>query len=77
MTNVRVEILEETLKDTIAGNAITLHRGDKISVDKDIASYWCGQGWARDTSGKIKTASRSPGAAPEVVPDKIKQALRG
>lgn len=72
---IKVEILEDTLKDTIAGIAITLHKGDQVSVDREIAKYWCRLGWAKDIKGKIKTGERIPGASGEIVPDAIVQTM--
>lgn len=65
---MQVEITEKALKD--AGH--DLRKGDRITVDDDLGKYWCKHGWAKDTSGKVKSGPRVPGVASlEVQPGKI------
>ena len=56
---MRVEITEQNLKD--AGHDLV--KGDRITVDDELGKYWCSLGWAKDTSGKVKSAPRKPGVA--------------
>jgi hypothetical protein len=55
---MRVEVTEKKLRDA----GYDLVQGDTLTVPEDIGSRWCGFGWAKDTSGRVKTGERIPGA---------------
>lgn len=51
---MRVEVTEERLKDA----GYDLSEGDTVTVPDSVGTYWCDNGWARDLSGTVASASR-------------------
>jgi hypothetical protein len=61
---MRVEILEERLRDTEPETEDTpeirydLQKGNIVDVSDERGEYWCSQGWAKDLDGNVETAER-------------------
>lgn len=60
---MKVEITEERLSDVDpdTGKLYLQTKGDRITVPDALGKKWCKYGWAKDTSGKVKSAERKPG----------------
>ncbi len=66
---MQVEILEEKL----SSDGFSLQKGDKITVPHEVGVKWCGHGWAKDTSGAVKTGARNINPV-QIQPSKITNA---
>lgn len=60
---MKVEILEECLKETINGEHRTFCKEDVTNIPDNIGINWCQLGWAKDLSGDVKTEERVPGVS--------------
>lgn len=69
---MRIEVLEESLKDTdqATGKRYELSKGDIVTVRDEYGARLCGFGWVKDLEGKVKSAERKPGAE-VLVPQKM------
>ena len=65
---VEIEMLE-----TVRHDGAEYVKNERRRVTPELARYFCGLGWAKDTTGRITTGERKPGASNDVVPDDIYQ----
>lgn len=59
--NIQMECLEEELKFSFNNQLVTMKKGDKMTLPHEIAKPYCDAGLAKDSSGAIKTGTRTPG----------------